>query len=73
MKKVRSVHISNRLNSIEYPFLVLSPCVAKPNEAKLLLQRRKSLLCSHLSLDMLYDKYLSWVSGVDRKICHEGH
>ena len=22
---------------------------------------------------MLYNKYLSWVYGVDRKICHKGH
>ena len=26
-----------------------------------------------LSISTVYNKYLSWLYGVDRKICHEGH
>ena len=30
-------------------------------------------LCQHLESSMGDYKYLSWMHGVDRKICHEGH
>ena len=54
--------------------VLLLICPFNALKTKIFVKKRKSPVASIRKMLLMKDnKYLSWVYGVDRKICHEGH